>query len=1163
MKRSSICLSLSLALPMLVILPTARYAQSPCNPRSANPDPAVTCRSLSPSEKSLEDNTRNQLQDFFGITINHDHACPTGVDYHDAEKIPCLCTSVRGLRPSTITALIAFKTTLDSYYQTNVPFQITGGTECGHLDSEAGFGHSDGYKVDIHPNSYITNFINMMYIQIENRGRDCAPQYISPSGYIFAFESDPSDPLKVHWDVKFGSDSYGTLILSATGDGHVVVSHVVEPTDFCDVSTCDFTINPSTGQYPPDCTKNFKAHGDVTLDAVANPGFVFVGWTGAKTTSDPFITITMGDNKAITRITAMFVTPPPAPPGQSNCWGWDSSAGSMGGWTWRCTGKPPLNPNLPPPSGCWHPDPSAGGGKGGFIFDHCGGDDMKDQRSLHGSVGVAGDPNDKVGAQGVGDAKYISGQEPLRYALYFENLSTATAPAQDIVITDQLDTAKVDLNTFSLGSIAFGDNIVTPSVGLTDFKTDVDLRPANNIIVRISASLDKNTGQLTWRFNSIDPATGQPPTDPLAGFLPPGAGGSVLFNVTSKKELPTNTVIRNKGTIVFDVNPSMDTPEWFNTLDNTKPNSHVLPLTATQSSASFQVNWTGSDVGSGIQDFTVFVSEDGGPFTTWLTNAPATQGTFTGQFGKSYAFYSIARDQTNNIEDAKTAAEATTHVENADLSITNSASPNPVVTGSNATYSLTVTNNGPSDASNVTVTDNLPGNMAFVSCNATGGGICGGSGNNRTVSFTSLASGASVTMTIVATLNCSVPDNTVINNTATASSSTNDADPDNNSATATITVSNPPPVITCPTSIVKSTDTGKCSALVTYATPAVTDHCPGTTICSPQSGSGFPKGTTTVTCTTTSTSGNQATCSFTVTLNDIERPSITRPPNKTVGTDPNQCSAVVTYATPTVTDNCPCNGADSAKMSVVQSSCAPVCNPPSGATFPKGTTTVNCSVSDASGNQNACSFTVMVDDPQPPGFPNGCPTPVNVAAAATCPIATSTVVSYVTPVATDNCPGVAVSCSPPSGSNFPVGTTTVTCTATDTSVNTAQCTLTVTVFSFCLQDETNPGSFVLVNALTGDYIFLCNGSPVASGQGTLTTRACIGSIDQTKGDRRVHLQWDTSVSNNSGAGTAIVQKLSNKVVCQITDKNMSNNVCSAQVQASAPKENTSKARAQN
>jgi hypothetical protein len=107
----------------------------------------------------------------------------------------------------------------------------------------------------------------------------------------------------------------------------------------------------------------------------------------------------------------------------------------------------------------------------------------------------------------------------------------------------------------------------------------------------------------------------------------------------------------------------------------------------------------------------------------------------------------------------------------------------------------------------------------------------------------------------------------------------------------------------------------------------------------------------------------------------------------------------------------------------------------------------------------------------------------------------------------------------------------------------ATCTFPVSVFSFCLQDDSNPGNVVLVNAQTGDFFFCCGGVPIASGRGTLTTHGCIGSIDASKGNRQVHIQWDTAANSSLGAGTAYVQKLSNKTICQITDKNMSNNTC--------------------
>src|SRR5262249_42306892 len=128
----------------------------------------------------------------------------------------------------------------------------------------------------------------------------------------------------------------------------------------------------------------------------------------------------------------------------------------------------------------------------------------------------------------------------------------------------------------------------------------------------------------------------------------------------------------------------------------------------------------------------------------------------------------------------------------------------------------------------------------------------------------------------------------------------------------------------------------------------------------------------------------------------------------------------VTYTAPTATDNV--DGTD------------PVtCSPASGSGFSVGTTTVTCNAHDVAGNQaTPASFTVTVMDNLPPVIPN---VPSNVNASATGP---STPVSFSLPSATDNVDGnVPVSCTPAPGSGFPIGPTTVDCSATDSSHNTA------------------------------------------------------------------------------------------------------------------------------
>ncbi len=89
-----------------------------------------------------------------------------------------------------------------------------------------------------------------------------------------------------------------------------------------------------------------------------------------------------------------------------------------------------------------------------------------------------------------------------------------------------------------------------------------------------------------------------------------------------------------------------------------------------------------------------------------------------------------------------------------------------------------------------------------------------------------------------------------------------------------IVIDTVPPQITCPADITVDNDPGACSAVVTWSAPTAMDNVGvASVICDPPSGSAFPVGTTTVTCTATDLAGNTAECSFEVTVIDIEPPT--------------------------------------------------------------------------------------------------------------------------------------------------------------------------------------------------------------------------------------------------------------------------------------------------
>jgi hypothetical protein len=287
--------------------------------------------------------------------------------------------------------------------------------------------------------------------------------------------------------------------------------------------------------------------------------------------------------------------------------------------------------------------------------------------SLPTQVIDAVDPNSLIGTPGIGNSRWLSASQPLTYFLSFGNEASATAPAQAVVVTDGLG-PNIDLSTLSLKAIIFNGSPIpllgsaAPIIGFTSFTTNVDLRPAQKLLVNISVQLNSANGMLTATFTSIDPITGVPPNDPTIGFLPPGAQDSLLFSALPRQTLPTGTQASNAATIVFDQNGPLSTPTWVNTIDNTPPTSHVSALPATSSCPSFGVNWSGSDIGSGLQGFTIYASDNGGPFTPWLSNTTAASADYTGAVGHTYSFNSIATDLTGNVETGKTSGEASTSV---------------------------------------------------------------------------------------------------------------------------------------------------------------------------------------------------------------------------------------------------------------------------------------------------------------------------------------------------------------------------------------------------------------------------------------------------------------------------------------------------------------------
>jgi uncharacterized repeat protein (TIGR01451 family) len=164
------------------------------------------------------------------------------------------------------------------------------------------------------------------------------------------------------------------------------------------------------------------------------------------------------------------------------------------------------------------------------------------------------------------------------------------------------------------------------------------------------------------------------------------------------------------------------------------------------------------------------------------------------------------------------ASDSVEFVSAANLGITKSDAPDPVIAGENVTYTLTITNAGPSPAVNVAVRDALSAQVSFQSASPSQGscqaGVVPGDPSKPLLcNLGTLASGASATIVVVVTVNSVVPSGTLLVNNADVTSDTADPNNGNNVATAATTVQTRADV-----AIVKSSDapTYKPSTTVTY-----------------------------------------------------------------------------------------------------------------------------------------------------------------------------------------------------------------------------------------------------------------------------------------------------------------------------------------------------------
>tara|TARA_R110002012_G_scaffold99980_2_gene238467 strand:+ start:157461 stop:161270 length:3810 start_codon:yes stop_codon:yes gene_type:complete len=268
-------------------------------------------------------------------------------------------------------------------------------------------------------------------------------------------------------------------------------------------------------------------------------------------------------------------------------------------------------------------------------------------------------------------------------------------------------------------------------------------------------------------------------------------------------------------------------------------------------------------------------------------------------------------------------------------------------------------------------------------------------------------------------------------------SATDEADNETISSFSVIVEDNTDPSTSnCPTNIIVFANSN-CEATATWIVPNFTDNCDSSpqVASSHNPGDVFPIGDTEVIYTATDEAGNEALCSFIVTVEDNTPPTFTSvPDNLVVSAQSDACEATVNWDGIIVEDNCDATVAIATNFN-------------SGDVFTLGETTVEITATDDSGNESSSSFLVTVVDDTPPQVLS-IPNDITVSASTDC----NAVVNWTIPTFTDNCDAdLQITSTHNSGDVFPLGETLVSYTAIDDEDND-----TVSSFKVIVVDDSSP-----------------------------------------------------------------------------------------------------------
>lgn len=357
------------------------------------------------------------------------------------------------------------------------------------------------------------------------------------------------------------------------------------------------------------------------------------------------------------------------------------------------------------------------------------------------------------------------------------NLSLSKSGSPDLVRVG--DSLTYTLTISNAGPSVAANVVVTDTLPLTvNFSAAPGCNESNNVVTCGIATL--NSGATETITIVVTPTiagvltnqavVSSTASDPNAGNNQAGATTTVNPKadlVISKSDEPATVVAGETLTYTLTITNNGPSPATNVVISDTLPLSlslqSVTPATSTQNGQ--QLNWNLDNMAVGTTQTFTIVAKVGGDVRNSVQNtATVTSTVFDPTPG-------------NNSDTETTLVEAKTN-----LAVTKSDSPDPIGTGNPLIYIVQITNNGPSDALLVTLTDNLPATVSVALVSPSQGGCSGSSVIMCNLGKIDSGSGANVTLLVT-------PNSPgIITNTVTVASSETDPDPSNNTDVESTTV---------------------------------------------------------------------------------------------------------------------------------------------------------------------------------------------------------------------------------------------------------------------------------------------------------------------------------------------------------------------------------------